>query len=106
MSPDHPKVPSFEEYHDRWARQSLISLDARVAGRLDQLGEQLRALSANLDHIHDDLVGLRERANIPRPQCYPAGKRPRRARRATVPPPPAPPVPEEAPPDPGAAREQ
>ncbi|MDP3912082.1 MAG: hypothetical protein Q8Q14_16995 [Gemmatimonadales bacterium] len=91
MSPDNPKVPSFEEYHDRWARQSLISLEGRVAARLDQLADAVRALSGNLDHIHDDLVGLRERANIPRPQCYPAGKRPRRARKVTVPPPPPPP---------------
>lgn len=105
MSPDHPKVPSFEEYHDRWARGTLAALEARVANRLDQVGDALRAISANLDHIHDDLVGLRERADIPRPQCYPPGKRPRRARRATVPPPPPPPVSEEAPPDPGAARE-
>ena len=106
MSPDHPKVPSFEEYHDRWARGTLAALEARVANRLDQVGEQLRAISANLDHIHDDLVGLRERADIPRPQCYPPGKRPRRARKATVPPPPSPPPAEEPAPDLEARDEQ
>lgn len=106
MAPDHPKVPSFEEYHDKWARGAVVSLQARVAARLDQLGDAVRAISANLDHIHDDLVGLRERAEIPRPQCYPAGKRPRRTRKATVPPPPSPPPAEETAPDVEAREEQ
>lgn len=29
-------------------------------------------LSGKLDHIHDDLVAVREWARIPRPECYPA----------------------------------
>jgi hypothetical protein len=29
-------------------------------------------LLATIDHMHDDLVALREWARIPRPACYPA----------------------------------
>lgn len=106
MASEHPKVPPIQEIADRWARNSLASLEARIAARLDQVGDSLRALAGNLDHLHQDLVGLREVARIPRPECYPAGKRPPRGRRATVPPPPARPPAKAIAPTPDASDEE
>jgi len=44
--------------------------------------EEIARIARNLDHLHDDVVALRELANSPRPECYPDAPRRRRARRA------------------------
>ena len=106
MASEHPKVPPIQDIADRWARNSLASLEARIAARLDQVGDSLRAIAGNLDHLHQDLVGLREVARIPRPECYPAGTRPPRRRRATLPTSPPAPAPEARAPDVEARDEQ
>jgi len=49
-------------------------LGERVAA-LERWSEGVQAIITTLlgsvDHIHDDLVGMREWMRIPRPECYP-----------------------------------
>ena len=82
--------------HAKWLQNTLLSGLARIFDRVDDGERRLARLADNLDHLHDDVIALRERANVPRPECYPPAPRPRvRARRARQPEPPAPPAPGE-----------
>jgi hypothetical protein len=46
-------------------------MTAPTAYELRAMKRYLQELEGKLDHIHADLVALRERALVPRPECYP-----------------------------------
>lgn len=85
------RVPSMEQVQASWEKNTLISLLSRLQGTLDKLAGELVRISGNLDHLHADVVAIREVALVPRPECYPDAERKagaRRARRRPAPPPP------------------
>jgi hypothetical protein len=84
-------VPSIERVTASWEKNTLISLLSRLQGTLDKLAGELVRVSGNLDHLHDDVVAIREVAHVPRPECYPDAEKKRGARRARRAPPPPPP---------------
>jgi len=85
------RVPSMEQVQARWEGNTTISLLSRLQGVMDKLAGELVRISGNLDHLHDDVVAIREVAHVPRPECYPDAERKRGARRARRAPPPPPP---------------
>jgi hypothetical protein len=84
---ERPSVPSPEAAQERWERGSLLSAVLRSAALLDQLRAEVTRMGANFDHLHADVVALREAARVPRPECYADAATRRRARRARKTPP-------------------
>jgi len=87
-------------YEAATAAQETERLQRHVLSMLSQIDYRLAehkaiavGVSDKLDHIHGDVLALRETLSIQRPECYGQPPRPRRAKRR-----PQPPAPENAPP--------
>jgi hypothetical protein len=96
------KVPSVQEVAEKWRRNAEAAAEKwaeamaeherrqaeiaesepllRLARLVAGVQAELARLVRNSDHIHADVVALRELANNPRPECYPTAPRPRRTR--------------------------
>jgi hypothetical protein len=54
--------------------RELLRLRLRLGMLVVEVGDHLLALEGKLDHIHDDVVALRERFDVPHPRCYPTAQ--------------------------------
>jgi hypothetical protein len=45
---------------------------ARQGARLDELRELIDLVGRYLDHVHDDVIGVREQMRLYNPKCYEA----------------------------------
>ena len=46
-------------------------MEPEPEGELESWWDGLDRIESKLDHLHDDLVAMREWMRIPRPACYP-----------------------------------
>jgi len=105
---DQPSVPTAEEAARRWKQgmdahfaahppddpteradqqqRQILSMLGRIDYTLAEIKRATLATVDKVDHIHDDVMALREVCSIQRPECYPPAPARRRRRRAIKPP--------------------
>lgn len=78
-APSTPRIPdalvAWMEEVDRALERIERNSAPGLGALLRLLGDRLDRAESNADHLHDDVMAMREWMRIPRPGCYPKNRR-------------------------------